>query len=84
MIYWIVVPRLYSIDCDEEFAHYSPAPTVVRDRSVVQPLTSSAPPTELHIDESKPVTTLQIRLSDGTRYVIYYQLKSVLHISAIF
>jgi len=47
----------------------SPVPHVVRDRSSQPPQASSAPPPELHIDESQPVTTLQIRLSDGTRLI---------------
>lgn len=32
---------------------------------------NSGPPPELNVDETKPVTTLQLRLADGTRYVVF-------------
>eukprot|EP00795_Rhopilema_esculentum_P012683 gene12683-3396_t len=45
----------------------SPAPQVVSNSLEPTSTTSSAPPKQMTVDDTKPVTTLQIRLADGTR-----------------
>jgi len=51
---------------------YSPAPTVVVGGGAAA-AAASAPPTQgetIQVDDSQPTTSLQIRLSDGSRSVV--------------
>ena len=68
----IIIKATYIYDFRHMLYTNSITPVVVSETTTTTSTTSTPGIREFEVDESLPITSLQIRLGDGTRYLVVF------------